>query len=133
MSFNYVGQAPLQGDTDERYFYALRRDDDGQMFIQKVDMASPTDSAQINRPGGTDGNYTEFQSGEDFFEGRNPNHVLVFDNLLYEQMRWDDKNIYYYVNAEGELVLRVNTKYEYDNGVSGDHLVFGAPATGYNG
>ena len=58
MSFNYVGQAPLQGDTDERYFYALRRDDDGQMFIQKVDMASPTDSAQINRPGGTDGNYT---------------------------------------------------------------------------
>ena len=36
MSFNYVGQAPLQGDTDERYFYALRRDDDGQMFIQKV-------------------------------------------------------------------------------------------------
>ena len=61
MSFNYVGQAPLQGDTDERYFYALRRDDDGQMFIQKVDMASPTDSAQINRPaGGTDGTYTEF-------------------------------------------------------------------------
>ena len=82
MSFNYVGQAPLQGDTDERYFYALRRDDDGQMFIQKVDMASPSDSAQINRPGGTDGNYTEFQSGEDFFEGRNPNHVLVFDLSL---------------------------------------------------
>ena len=85
MSFNYVGQAPLAGDSGERYFYALRRDDDGQMFIQKVDMASPSDSAQINRPGGTDGNYTEFQSGEDFFEGRNPNHVLVFDNLLYDQ------------------------------------------------
>ena len=96
-------------------------------------MASPSDSAQINRPGGTDGNYTEFQSGEDFFEGRNPNHVLVFDNLLYEQMRWDDKNIYYYVNAEGEVVLRINTKYEYDNGVSSDHLIFGANATGYNG
>ena len=96
-------------------------------------MASPSDSAQINRPGGTDGNYTEFQSGEDFFEGRNPNHVLVFDNLLYEQMRWDDKNIYYYVNGEGELVLRVNTKYEYDNGLSSDHLEFGQNATGYAG
>ena len=71
---------------------------------------------QINRPGGTDGNYTEFYAGEDF-EGRNPNHVLVFDNLLYEQMRWDDKNIYYYVNSEGEVVLRINTKYEYDNGI----------------
>ena len=52
MSFNYVGQAPLEGDSGERYFYALRRDDDGQLFIQKVDIASPTDEAQINRPGG---------------------------------------------------------------------------------
>ena len=77
MSFNYVGQAPLEGDTGERYFYALRRDDDGQLFIAKVDKASPTDVIQINRPGGTDGNYTDFQAGESFFEGRNPNHVLV--------------------------------------------------------
>ena len=28
-------------------------------------------------------------------------------------MRWDDLNIYYYPNSEGEVVLRVNTKYEY--------------------
>ena len=48
-------------------------------------------------------------------------------------MRWDDKNIYYYVNAEGEIVLRINTKYEYDNGISGEHLTFGANATGYAG
>ena len=75
MSFNYVGSAPLAGDTGERYFYALRRDDDGQLFIQKVDIASPSDAAQINRPGGTDGNYTEFQAGEDFFVGYSPERI----------------------------------------------------------
>ena len=114
MSFNYVGSAPLAGDTGERYFYALRRDDDGQLFIAKVDKASPTDVIQINRPGGTDGNYTDFQAGESFFEGRNP-------------------NIYYYLNNEGEVVLRVNTKYEYPDGTSSDHLPFGQNATGYVG
>ena len=83
MSFNYVGQAPLAGDSGERYFYALRRDDDGQLFISKVDKASPTDAIQINRPGGTDGNYTEFQAGESFFEGRNPSNInLSLDNPL---------------------------------------------------
>ena len=70
---------------------------------------------------------------EDFFEGRNPNHVLVFDNLVYEQMRWDEKNIYYYVNNEGELVLRINTKYTYDENASADHLPFGTNPTGYSG
>ena len=33
-------------------------------------------------------------------------------------MRWDDKNIYYFVNAEGEFVLRINTPYTYATGTS---------------
>jgi hypothetical protein len=129
----YVGSAPLAGQTSDRYFYALRRDDDGQLFVAKVDIASPTDDLQVNRPGGPDGNFSDWQTGEDFFEGRNPNHELVFDNLNYEQMRWDEKNIYYYVNDVGELVLRINTKYTYDDAVSADHLPFGSNPTGYSG
>ena len=113
MSFNYVGSAPLAGDTGERYFYALRRDDDGQLFIQKVDIASPSDAAQINRPGGTDGNYTEFQAGEDFFEGRDQQHRTVYKNLVYEQYKWDGRNLFYYVNKDGELVLKVNEAQTY--------------------
>ena len=50
MSFSYVGDQPLSRQTGERYFYALRRDDDGQLFISKVDVASPTDNIQINKP-----------------------------------------------------------------------------------
>lgn len=48
----YVGQAPLAGQTGDRYFYALRRDDDGALFVAKVDVASPSDAIQMNRPGG---------------------------------------------------------------------------------
>ena len=117
---SYVGSEPLQRQTGERYFYALRRDDDGQLFIAKVDIASPTDSVAINKPGGTVDNFPDFQDGADFFEGRNPNHTLVYENLKFEQMRWDDKNIYYFVNEEGEFVLRINTPYTYPTGISGE-------------
>ena len=117
---SYVGSEPLQRQTGERYFYALRRDDDGQMFIAKVDVASPTDAVAINKPGGTVDNFPDFQDGADFFEGRNPNHNLVYDNLNFEQMRWDDKNIYYFINDEGEFVLRINTPYTYTSGISDD-------------
>ena len=48
-------------------------------------------------------------------------------------MRWDDQNIYYYINDEGEVVLRVNTKYTYPTGTAGEHLPFGQNATGYAG
>ncbi|SUZ97313.1 uncharacterized protein METZ01_LOCUS50167 [marine metagenome] len=115
---SYVGSEPLQRQTGERYFYALRRDDDGQLFIAKVDVASPTDAVAINKPGGTVDNFPDFQDGADFFEGRNPNHNLVYDNLNFEQMRWDDKNIYYFINDEGEFVLRINTPYTYTSGIS---------------
>jgi len=117
---SYVGSEPLQRQTGERYFYALRRDDDGQLFIAKVDIASPTDSVAINKPGGTVDNFPDFQDGADFFEGRNPNHTLVYENLQFEQMRWDDKNIYYFVNEEGEFVLRINTPYTYATGTSSE-------------
>ena len=117
---SYVGSEPLQRQTGERYFYALRRDDDGQMFIAKVDVASPTDAVAINKPGGTVDNFPDFQDGADFFEGRTPNHNLVYDNLNFEQMRWDDKNIYYFINDEGEFVLRINTPYTYATGTSSE-------------
>jgi hypothetical protein len=35
-------------------------------------------------------------------------------------MRWDDKNIYYFINDEGEFVLRLNTAYTYPTGNSSE-------------
>ena len=33
-----------------------------------------------------------------------------FKNLKYEQFRWDDVNLNYYINSEGEFVVRLNSK-----------------------
>ena len=105
-----------------RYFYGLRRTDNGELFLAKVDQTSPTDSVQINVPGNSTGNYTNFDVGQDFYEGRDVYHNLVFENLNYEQYKWDDRSVYYYVNDEGELVVRINQKYTYDENSSSNGL-----------
>ena len=105
-----------------RYFYGLRRTDAGELFLAKVDQTSPTDSVQINAPGNSAGNYSNFDVGQDFYEGRDVFHNLVFENLNYEQYKWDDRSVYYYINDEGELVVRINQKYTYDENSSSDGL-----------
>ena len=37
------------------------------------------------------------------------NSTKPFKNLRYEQFRWDDVNLNYYINPEGELVVRINS------------------------
>lgn len=124
MSNNYLfgrnAEEILGGNP--RYFYGLRRTDNGELFLSKVDQTSPTDSVQINAPGDPLNNYDDFQVGQDFTEGRDVYHNLVFENLNYEQYRWDDRSVYYYVNEQGELVVRVNQKYTYDENSSSDGL-----------
>ena len=36
--------------------------------------------------------------------------IKPFKNLKYEQFRWDDVNLNYYINSEGEFVVRLNSK-----------------------
>ena len=115
MSSNYVfGNDPSEvlGGAP-RYLYALRRTDDGELYFDRVDQLSKTDSIQVNAPADGAEDYDEFEVGVDFFEGRDVFHNLTYDNLNYEQYRWDNRSIYYYLNNEGELVARVGQKYTY--------------------
>jgi hypothetical protein len=85
---NYVGAPDLSsllGEGNIRYFYALRRDDEGFIYLTKVD----------------------------FFDGILDDKSRPFANLTFDQYKWDERNIYYYINDEGELVARINKKYEY--------------------
>lgn len=124
MSANYIGQGPesIYGAVQDRFFYGLRRTDEGELFIGKVDQMSKTDSLIINKSGDPTTSYPDFEQGQDFFEGRDVYHNLVYENLNYEQFRWDDRNISYYVDSEGQLVARVNQKYVYDENSSTDGL-----------
>ena len=109
---NTVGQDTnvyLENGVKDRYFYGLRRTDEGELYIGKVDQLSANDPVTINLPGNIDDNYKEFDQGYDFYEGRDLNYSKPFKNLKYEQFRWDDVNLNYYINDEGEFVVRLNS------------------------
>jgi hypothetical protein len=120
MSYAGTDQNSVIDGLDGRFFYALRRTEQGELFFIKVDQLDPNESIQVNKPGDPSENFNEFTQGQDFFEGRSQNHELLYTNLNYEQLRWDDRNIYYYVNDEGELVAKINRPHTYTTGVSTD-------------
>lgn len=115
----YVGNenslADLLGANNPRYFYALRRTDEGELFFAKIDQLKDTDDVIIiNDPGLTENSYESFEYGTDYFDGRlEEDHSRPFTNLHWDQYRWDNKNIYYYINPNGEFVVRVNKEYVY--------------------
>jgi len=119
MSTNYIFGNPQEDQLGDnpKYFYGLRRTDAGDLYLAKVNQLSKTDSVTINNGGTSDNNMPDFQSGVDFYEGRDVNHTLAYSNLNYEQFRWDDRNIFYYIDADGQLVARINATYTYPTGV----------------
>jgi len=120
----YIGQSPdaIRAEIKNRYFYGLRRTDEGEVFLGKVDSMDPNGSIQINKPGVNTNDYTGYEAGADFFEGRDIHHELIYENLNYEQYRFDDASLWYYIDSEGELVVSVNKQVTYDNNSSSDGI-----------
>lgn len=114
----YIGQttiADLLGADNPRYFYALRRTDEGTLYFGKVDQIKDDSQVIVNIAGSNDNNYENFEYGVDFFDGRlEEDHSRPFENLYFDQYRWDSKNCYYYINGNGELVVRINKQYPYE-------------------
>jgi hypothetical protein len=120
MSTYYVGNNPdlqIEQLGESRYFYALRRDDEGYLYLYKTDQLSGAgDIIQINKIGDDPSkDYSNFEFGVDFFDGRLENHEIdpEIANINWEQYRWDSRNIFYYINDEGEFVVRINQPYTY--------------------
>ena len=108
----------ILGEGNPRFFYALRRQDvgtdSGNLYFTKIDQISSTDTITLNVAGSTDNNFESFEYGIDFFDGRlAADHSRPYPNLAFDQYRWDGKNCYYYINANGELVVRINQVYTY--------------------
>jgi hypothetical protein len=105
----------LLGQNNPRYFYALRRTDDGLVFLLRLDQLKDTDTAiTINDPGLAENDFQDFEYGVDFFDGRqDDDHSRPYTNLRWDQYRWDTRSAYYYINTNGEFVVRLNKSYEY--------------------
>jgi hypothetical protein len=115
----YLGNDPYTrlGDTP-RFFYGLRKNENGSLFLQRSDQLKSNETIELNNIGEPSGNYTDF--GVDFFEGIDVNHNPAFENLRYQQYRWDDRAIFYYIDNDGQLVAKINNGHEYDSGASED-------------
>jgi hypothetical protein len=111
---NELNQSSLLGDGNPRYFYGLRRLDDGTLFFDKIDQLTSTAPITLNVAGVNSNNFENFEYGVDFFDGRlATDHSRPYPNLYFDQYRWDDKNCFYYLDNTGQLVVRINQTYTY--------------------
>jgi hypothetical protein len=119
MSAYYFGRTPddVLGPSPQ-YFYALRRNMDGELFLVRSDQLIDKASYDINTPGAPSGNFDDFEAGIDFFDGIDDEHEELFANLKYPQYRWDSRAAFYYIDEEGVFVQRLFSGYEYPEGVS---------------
>jgi hypothetical protein len=102
------------GDGNPRYFLALQRLDDGTLYFYKLDQVTSQTTISVNVPGPNAGNFENFEYGVDFFDGRlATDHTRPYPNLVFDQYRWDSRNCYYYIDTQGNLVVRVNQAYTY--------------------
>jgi hypothetical protein len=108
-----IGQEVTLDPTTPRFFYGLRRTDDGELYFVRTDILNPSESIVINNEGSVDQDFQDFVWGQDFFEGRDVFHNKVYDNLKYEQYRWDNKDLYYYLDSNGNLTIRIGQTYTY--------------------
>lgn len=112
---NYIGAGPSASEQ-KSYFYGLKRDDAGNLYFGKVDLTSTSDSVtlvDLTKRSGTETQYEFPGVGSDYFEGRSADHTLVNPSLNYEQYKWASENMYYFLNDQGQLVLRINNTYNY--------------------
>lgn len=121
MSNYYFGQTPesFLGNTP-RFFLALRKNENGSLYFTRIDNLRDKENIEVNNVGALEDNYTDFEVGVDFFEGINVNHIIEFTNLKYPQYRWDSRSIYYYIDSDGQLSVKINESHTYATGVSED-------------
>jgi len=117
----YIGNNPqdaLNGII-KRYFYGLRRNDDGEVFLIRLDqLQGGTNTIIINDLGTADENFPDFEEGIDYLDGIDENHDIVYDNLRYPQIKWDGRSLTYYVDDDGFFVQRISQGYDFPENVS---------------
>lgn len=115
----YLGTTPTEGlGNSPRYWYALRRNDDGELFLVRSDQIIDRDAYELNIPGPPEEDFDNFVVGTDYLDGVDLTHELVKENMYYPQYRWDDRSLFYYVDSEGMFVVRINKGYSYPSGIS---------------
>jgi hypothetical protein len=115
----YLGTTPEESLGDSpKYFYAMRRNADGELYLARSNQILGEEPVAINNPDSLENTYDDLEAGVDFFDGIDSERDVVYPGLKYSQYKWDNRSIFYYVDADGYLVMRVNKGYTYPSGIS---------------
>lgn len=115
----YLGTDPVDAlGASPRYWYALRRNNDGELFFVRSDQLTDQDAYELNIPGPSSENFDDFEAGVDYLDGIDAEHELEFDNLFYPQYKWDNRSLFFYIDNEGMFVMRISKGYSYPTGIS---------------
>ena len=98
------------------FVYALRRDEDDMLHLTKVSTASTTETFDPFRLDGTQ--VEEFGDYDDYVEETTEQKQLANNPQdKYQQIRFDRRNLFYYLDTDGYLVLQVNGTHSYSEPV----------------
>lgn len=115
----YLGTTPTEALGDSpRYWYGLRRNEDGELFLVRSDQLADLDAYELNIPGPPEEDFEDFEVGVDYFDGLDTEHEKPKENLKYPQYKWDDRSLFFYVDSEGMFTVRINRGYSYPTGIS---------------
>jgi hypothetical protein len=103
-------------DSTGYYVYALRRDANDMLFFSKVSTASTSETLDPHRLDGTQ--VEEFGDYNDYVEETTEQKALANNPQdKYQQIRFDRRNLFYYLDTDGYLVLQVNGTHSYSEPV----------------
>ena len=115
----YLGRTPEEVlGNSPRYWYALRKNQDGELFLVRSDQVLDNDSYELNIPGPPEEDFIDFVVGTDYLDGIDATHEKPKENMYYPQYRWDSRSLFYYVDDEGMFTVKVNRGYNYPSGIS---------------
>jgi len=94
-------------------FHGFRRDDDGLLYYNRVDLSNSNASVNLTDGSVLDDDTTTSVDLNNSSFGGGRNNMGKRKGVTYEQWLIDSNQVYFYVNSDGFLVARMNQSYTY--------------------
>ena len=112
---NYIGIGPVAREN-KKYFYKITRNSNQELILTKIALNSSTETVVGNDP------ELEINNVKHAFQGfgtdyvvinTDASHVVIDPPLGVSQYKVRNDDINYFVDNNGNLIARINSKYTY--------------------
>lgn len=111
----YRGSDTVSTDEygNDFFVHALDRDEKGMLTYTKIRSIDPTEMADFTRTDGTP--YLDVATGLYDYVEETTEEKTLYNNPKdrYQQFRFDERKISYFIDDDGYFVIRFNEEYDY--------------------